>query len=80
MDASWGIHSAGVDTIYDNFGIFTGIYGDEQFPKGFALGQNYPNPFNPTTVIKFAIPFESNVNIRFYNSLRQIVRNSDLFQ
>jgi len=38
------------------------------------LFQNYPNPFNPTTTIKYAIPFESNVNIRFYNSLGQIVR------
>jgi len=36
--------------------------------------QNHPNTFNPSTVIKYAVPFESNVNVRFYNSLCQIVR------
>jgi photosystem II stability/assembly factor-like uncharacterized protein len=42
-------------------------------PKSFSLYQNYPNPFNPSTAIKYAVPFESNVNVRFYNSLGQIV-------
>jgi hypothetical protein len=36
--------------------------------------EDYPNPFNPSTVIKYALLFESNVNIEFYNSLGQIVR------
>ena len=40
----------------------------------YSLKQNFPNPFNPTTVIKYAIPVESNINIRFYNSLGQCVR------
>jgi Secretion system C-terminal sorting domain len=43
-------------------------------PHEYTLFQNYPNPFNPSTVIKYAVPFESNINIRFYNSLGQIVR------
>ena len=42
--------------------------------QNFSLEQNYPNPFNPSTTIKYAVLFESNVNIRFYNSLGQIVR------
>jgi hypothetical protein len=46
-------------------------------PQEFTLSQNYPNPFNPSTVIKYAIPFESNINIRFYNSLGQCVREVD---
>jgi len=58
------------------YNIVTGI-GDQKgkiIPERFALLQNYPNPFNPSTVIKYAIPFESNVNIRFYNCLGQTVR------
>jgi hypothetical protein len=43
-------------------------------PGSFSLSQNYPNPFNPSTAIKYAIETESNVNIKFYNSLGQIVR------
>jgi hypothetical protein len=43
-------------------------------PIDFVLHQNYPNPFNPSTVIKYSVPFESSINIRFYNSLGQIVR------
>src|ERR1035437_9246305 len=58
------------------YNIVTGI-GDLQekiIPERFTLSQNYPNPFNPSTVIKYAVPFESNVNIRFFNSLGQCVR------
>jgi hypothetical protein len=43
-------------------------------PSVYVLFQNYPNPFNPSTVIKYALPYESNVNISFYNSLGQSVR------
>ena len=42
--------------------------------NNYSLGQNYPNPFNPSTIIKYAIPVVSNINIRFYNSLGQCVR------
>ena len=39
----------------------------------YFLEQNYPNPFNPTTTIKFAISKESNVNLRIYNVLGELV-------
>jgi len=42
-------------------------------PIEYALEQNYPNPFNPNTVIKFAVPKESNVNLSIYSVLGELV-------
>ena len=42
-------------------------------PIRYTLEQNYPNPFNPSTVIKFAIPYDGFVNLSIYNSLGQRV-------
>ena len=49
-------------------------------PEISALHQNYPNPFNPETWIPFQIAEDSNVIIRIYNSLGQLVRLLDLGQ
>lgn len=46
----------------------------DEVPVNFVLENNYPNPFNPSTVIKYAVPELSNVNLKIYNSLGQVVK------
>jgi hypothetical protein len=42
-------------------------------PENFEISQNYPNPFNPTTKIEFKVPQQSNVNIKVYNTIGEVV-------
>jgi hypothetical protein len=45
----------------------------EIMPTEFSLFQNYPNPFNPSTMIMFALPKQSNVSLKIYNILGELV-------
>lgn len=45
-----------------------------QAPTEFSLSQNYPNPFNPSTVIKFSIANETNVNLTVFNLLGERIK------
>ncbi|MEO8665098.1 MAG: zinc-dependent metalloprotease [Ignavibacteria bacterium] len=47
-------------------------------PSTFDLAQNFPNPYNPTTIIRFALPDESIVNLKVYDINGRLV--ADLLQ
>jgi hypothetical protein len=42
-------------------------------PTAFKLSQNFPNPFNPETTIKYQLPKSSEVVLKIYNMLGQLV-------
>lgn len=51
----------------------TGIEPQTGVATTYSLEQNYPNPFNPTTNIKFSVPEDGNVSLKFYNMMGQEV-------
>lgn len=54
--------------------ILTSAEDDLAIPVKYELSQNYPNPFNPSTTLKYAVPFESEVLLVIYNVLGEQVR------
>lgn len=44
-------------------------------PEFFKLYQNYPNPFNPSTLIKFDIAWNGNVEVSVYDNTGRLVEN-----
>jgi len=53
---------------------FIKAYKDNYTPTEFALYQNYPNPFNPTTFIRYQVPRKTNVSIKIYDILGNLIK------
>ncbi|QOJ27481.1 MAG: T9SS type A sorting domain-containing protein [Ignavibacteriales bacterium] len=53
--------------------ILTSTDNEIAIPERYELSQNYPNPFNPSTVLRYAVPFESEVRLLIYNALGETV-------
>lgn len=61
------IQQSNIESVPDPIGIIN----ISELAEGFNLGQNYPNPFNPSTNIKFSVPKDGNVSLKFFNSIGQ---------
>ncbi len=70
----YDFYTDGTTQTYTLLSTITGIDQEGLQPQKFLLSPNYPNPFNPTTLISYTIAVSSNVELRIYNQLGQIVR------
>jgi thermitase len=48
-------------------------------PLKYWISNAYPNPFNPSTTIRYEIPKNSDVRVRIFNNLGQIVKEYLIF-
>jgi hypothetical protein len=62
------------DTLSFVVGTITGLSNNGDLPNEFKLYNPYPSPFNPQTTIKYDLPEASEVIIRVYNILGQMIQ------
>ncbi|MDQ3194679.1 MAG: M12 family metallo-peptidase [Bacteroidota bacterium] len=69
------------DTIrlrYSQAGCLDRVVNSSERPTSFDLYQNFPNPYNPSTIVRFALPNETNVSLKVYDVNGRLV--ADLLQ
>lgn len=49
-----------------------------ELPQEYDLFGNYPNPFNPNTNISYALPFESEVEIKIFDIMGREIKTFDV--
>lgn len=54
--------------------IILSVKAQDNLPTKFELGQNYPNPFSSSTSIPYKLSERSNISVKIYNILGQLVR------
>ncbi|MFC1514120.1 Ig-like domain-containing protein, partial [candidate division KSB1 bacterium] len=73
------IDDANLSTVSNSvwyFGLLTSVKEMDHnslLPTRFEVGDNYPNPFNNRTVVRFGIPYISDVMISVYSATGQLV-------
>lgn len=54
--------------------LISSVVTNDIIPSSFNLYQNYPNPFNNSTIIRFDLLRDSEVDISIYNYIGQTIR------
>ena len=84
VDTVEAVDTADIQNMFDSFDteaeeteevVETAVetFDQASVPQAFSLAQNAPNPFNSETVIRFALPQPSQVELTIYNLLGQPV-------
>lgn len=76
LDCAWGLGELRSDMGAYGGGdsASVGIDQDEiRMPHMFSISQNYPNPFNASTIIRYALPHATHVNIGIFDILGRSV-------
>lgn len=58
----------------DGSSEYSDVVEVEVVPNKYDLAQNYPNPFNPSTTIQFSLPKQTELKLRVYNILGQLIK------